>query len=103
MTELARRIRAVFAESCPTGASFAILSVENKETFHVMAARLPPVLPPAIAGIVSSAGHPNDAVNPFLRVCVKAGARIFHYGDLDPDGILIAQEIASLLAVPVVP
>ncbi len=80
-----------------------VLSVENKETFHVLAERLPPGLPPGIAGIVYSAGHPNDAVKAFLRICVKADARVFHYGDLDPDGILIAQEIASLLAVPVVP
>ncbi len=80
-----------------------ILSVENKETFHVLAERLPSALPPGIAGMIYSAGHPNDAVKMLLRLCVKAGARIFHYGDLDPDGILIAQEIASILAVPVVP
>jgi hypothetical protein len=86
-----------------TPGSAVILSVENKETFHVLAERLPPGLPPGIAGIVYSAGHPNDAVKAFLRICVKANARIYHYGDLDPDGILIAQEIASLLAVPVVP
>lgn len=80
-----------------------ILSVENKETFHVLAKKLPPGLPPGFAGIVYSAGHPNDAVKAFLRICVKADARVFHYGDLDPDGVLIAQEIASLLAVPIVP
>jgi hypothetical protein len=80
-----------------------ILSVENKETFHVLAERLPPGLPPGIAGIVYSAGHPNDAVKAFLRICVKANAHVFHYGDLDPDGILIVQEIGSLLAVPIIP
>jgi hypothetical protein len=80
-----------------------ILSVENKETFHVLAQSQTPGLPFGIAGIVYAAGHPNDAVKSFLRLCVKAGARVFHYGDLDPDGILITQEIASTLAVPIVP
>ncbi len=86
-----------------TPESAVILSVENKETFHVLAEQLSPGLPPGIAGIVYSAGHPNDAVKTFLRFCVEAGARIFHYGDLDPDGLLIAQEIASMLAVAVAP
>ena len=69
----------------------------------MLAKRLSPGLPPGIVGIVYTAGHPNDAVKTFLRFCVEAGARIFHYGDLDPDGLLIAQEIAAILAVAVAP
>jgi len=69
----------------------------------VLAKRLSPGLPPGIVGIVYTAGHPNDAVKTFLRFCVEAGARIFHYGDLDPDGLLIAQEIAAILTVAVAP
>jgi hypothetical protein len=75
-----------------------VLSVENKETFHVFASRLADLSPGAI---VCSSGHPNPAVVALLRRFVAAGASLSHYGDLDPDGILILQEIQSALAVPV--
>jgi Protein of unknown function C-terminus (DUF2399) len=83
-----------------------ILSVENKETFHLLAGGLNNrlfELPSPIAGTVYTGGHPNDAVKAFLRRCVAAGACLYHYGDLDPDGLLILQEIQAALAVPVVP
>lgn len=83
-----------------------VLSVENKETFHVLAGGLKDrsfALPSGIAGMVYTGGHPNDAVKAFLHRCVAAGACVYHYGDLDPDGLLILQEIQAALAVPIVP
>jgi len=75
----------------------AVLSIENKETFHVLAGQAGrgsrQALPPGFAAIVYTAGHPNEAVVSLLRRCSEAGARLLHYGDLDPDGILILQEI----------
>lgn len=109
-------------------AGAAVLSVENKETFHVAAATLhaargsdpaPPnvagdsdpadpgapsaALPPGAAAIVYSGGHPNRAVIDFLRTLTRAGAVLYHYGDLDPDGILILQEIQAAVSTPVIP
>jgi len=106
----------------PLNRSAAVLSVENKETFHVLASRLPgscarrsstapearseateASLPVGIAAILYTAGHPNGAVTAMLRHFAAAGARFYHYGDLDPDGILILQEIQAAVAAPVVP
>jgi hypothetical protein len=82
-----------------------VLSIENKETFHVLAGGSGQrhVLPPATAGIVYTAGHPNDAVISLLRLCAATGARLYHYGDLDPDGILILQEIQEAVGATVSP
>ncbi len=83
-----------------------VLSIENKETFHVLAAglkRQSHSLPSGTAALIYTAGHPNDAVIGLLSLCSSAGARMYHYGDLDPDGILILQEIRDALAVPLAP
>jgi hypothetical protein len=85
----------------------AVLSIENKETFHVLAGEAGQghcrALPPGTAAIVYTAGHPNEAVTTLLRRCVEAGARLNHYGDLDPDGILILQEIQEAVHTTVTP
>jgi hypothetical protein len=84
-----------------------VLSVENKETFHVLAGEAGQghrrALPPGTAAIVYTAGHPNEAVTALLRRCVEAGARLYHYGDLDPDGILILLEIQEAVGTTVTP
>jgi hypothetical protein len=85
----------------------AALSIENKETFHALAGQASrgrrQALPAGIAAIVYTAGHPNEAVVGLLRRCSEAGARLFHYGDLDPDGILILQEIQEAAGAAVTP
>lgn len=78
----------------------AVLSIENKETFHVFAHRMTDL---SLAAVVCSAGHPNPAVVALLRHFLAAGASLSHYGDLDPDGILILQELRSALAMPMAP
>jgi hypothetical protein len=84
----------------------AVLSIENKETYHILAVglkRKSPCLPRGTAALVYTAGHPNDAVIGLLSLCASSGARMYHYGDLDPDGMLIVQEIREALAAPVTP
>jgi len=81
-----------------------VLSIENKETFHVLAGREGhPSFPGGLAALVYTAGHPNEAVVALLRRCIEAGARLLHYGDLDPDGILILQEIEEATGTAVTP
>lgn len=69
-----------------------ILSVENKETYHVV-----DIHGLSFDGYVYTSGHPNDADTAFLRACAAAGAEIYHFGDLDPDGILILRELDRAL------
>jgi hypothetical protein len=94
----------------PSDSPPLILSVENKETFHVLAAVLakesgsgnsPGRLP--WAGIVYTAGHPNAAVVMLLHKLHEAGAALHHFGDLDPDGLFILTEIADAVGAEVTP
>jgi len=95
----------------------AVLSIENKESFYVMAGRFADharertpawlvrdgnvSLTPS--ALVYTAGHPNGAVVALLKLLEESGAAFHHYGDLDPDGILILQELSSALGIDVAP
>ncbi len=79
--------------------SASVLSVENKETFYATAGSDRG----EFAAVVYTAGHANPAVIALLRLLSAAGASFEHYGDLDPDGILILTEIEAALGVPVLP
>ena len=75
----------------------AALSVENKETFYAAAER-------TAAGfgcLVYTGGHPNPAVLTVLKRLQECGAGLYHFGDLDPDGLLIFTELAR--GVPLEP
>ena len=99
------RIRSVEFADGVLSTGPAVLSIENKETFHVLAGEpwQRRALPPATAGMVYTAGYPNDAVTSLLRHCAAAGVRLYHYGDLDPDGILILQEIQEAVGATITP
>ncbi len=67
-----------------------ILSVENKETFHLVNR------PDLYCGYIFSHGHINEAVREMMRKAVESGISLHHFGDLDPDGVLIYIEINEL-------
>jgi hypothetical protein len=82
----------------------AVLSVENKETFHALADRLGDgSLDPRFRAIVYGGGHPHRAMIDLLTRCADGGAALYHFGDLDPDGLLILAELASGVQRPVHP
>jgi hypothetical protein len=91
-----------------------VITVENKESFytfskHVSRARstgrdeLDENDLRSVDAVVYTAGHPNPAVIAILRLLIDAGARIRHFGDMDPDGLLIPAEISRLTRVGVTP
>jgi hypothetical protein len=81
-----------------------VLSIENKESFYVLARHLRRGnLPEGFGAIVYSGGYPHDAYGVLLRQLAKAGASLHHFGDLDADGILILQEIERTARQPVAP
>ncbi|TVQ96274.1 MAG: DUF2399 domain-containing protein [Spirochaetaceae bacterium] len=77
----------------------ALITVENKESFGVTAAGVGSARGGAtgIGAVVYTAGHPNRAVQTVVRRAAAGGAAVRHFGDLDPEGLLIYQEIASLV------
>lgn len=88
-----------------------LLSIENKESFFDLASRLvsrPQSGPgPAAAfpfdALLYSGGHPNRAVQTLVRRFAESGWSLFHAGDLDPDGILILQELSDAAGQLVIP
>ncbi|MDR3341837.1 MAG: DUF2220 domain-containing protein [Treponema sp.] len=76
----------------------SVLTVENKETFYALAEHIHP-----LDCILYIGGHPNGAVRALVSVLAASGFRFHHAGDLDPDGILIMQEVAEITGQPVSP
>jgi hypothetical protein len=78
---------------------FALL-IENKETFYALAANtgLPLNDRAAPDCCIYVAGHPNRAVAALVRLFAASGFVLYHTGDLDPDGILILQELNGIVS-----
>jgi len=71
--------------------SAAVCSVENKETFY----RIGGI--DQFAGYIFCSGHLNDAVKDIVAKMYAGGNEIFHFGDCDPDGIMIFNEINDIV------
>lgn len=82
------------------GSQPRLLTVENLETFYALASRQDPSLSDAI---MYCGGHPNRAVRFLLAACARSGFSLAHAGDLDPDGILILQELSDCAGARVGP
>jgi hypothetical protein len=65
-----------------------VLSIENKETFSVFASA-----GSGFDGLLYTGGHLNPAVSRTLALLAASHAQIFHFGDLDPDGLIIFEEV----------
>jgi hypothetical protein len=91
-----RRIRP-YAGDAPAGA----LMIENKETFFALAQAAPAL--PGYSCFLYVGGHPNRAVRALTALLAESGFCFSHAGDLDPDGILILQELAEIAKKPVRP
>jgi hypothetical protein len=97
----------------------AVLTVENKETFYALAVsdpretspEAPPELPhdPGQGGLsrfdsfLYVGGYLNYAAAGMIKILAASGFCIYHAGDLDPDGILILQNIMDIAGKPVIP
>ncbi|MDR3148054.1 MAG: DUF2220 domain-containing protein [Treponema sp.] len=79
-------------------AGAAVLMIENKETFFVLAESLRDYTCFLYVG-----GHPNRAVRALVTLLSASAFRFYHAGDLDPDGILILQELAAIAGTNVAP
>lgn len=69
-----------------------ILSIENKETFYVLSSTLN-----EFDACVYCSGHLNESDRILFQLLDRANGEIFHFGDLDPEGLLIFDEIDGLL------
>lgn len=77
-----------------------LLSIENKENFFDLATRIGEI---PFDALLYSGGHPNRAVQILARSFAESGWNLFHSGDLDPDGILILQELSDAACTRIAP
>jgi hypothetical protein len=76
-----------------------VLTIENKETFHILGKS-------SVQGYdccLYTSGYPNQAVSAMIKLLAAAGFCFYHAGDLDPDGILILQNIGDIAEKTVTP
>ncbi|MDR0685499.1 MAG: DUF2220 domain-containing protein [Spirochaetaceae bacterium] len=75
----------------------SVLTIENKETFYAL----------ANSNIHTCAlytgGYPSRAVTALMQIFAISGFDFFHAGDVDPDGILILQELQKSVEKAIVP
>ncbi len=79
------------------GLARPVLSVENKETFHLIHR------PDHYCGYIFCHGHINSAVRLMIQTLLHSGIELHHFGDMDPEGILIFIEINELCKSRCVP
>jgi hypothetical protein len=87
-------------ESCfeSTGEAPSVLMIENKETFYALAASNS-----KYDRLLYVGGHPNRAVRALVTILAKSDFAFYHAGDLDPDGILILQELQKIAGKTIMP
>jgi hypothetical protein len=78
--------------------------VENKETFYALGdPRNYETGETRYDCFLYTGGYPNKAAAALIRILAASGFRFSHAGDLDPDGILILQNIMDIAERPVSP
>ncbi len=80
-----------------------LVTVENLETFYALATCPTARSKPLADAFLYTGGHPNRAVQRLLAAFARSGFSVSHAGDLDPEGILILQEVMDAAERPVTP
>jgi len=79
--------------SSPEEQSKRVLCIENKETYYALSASYLNNYFTAYDVLLYTGGYANKAVISVLKALVQSGFSLYHSGDLDPDGILIFQNM----------
>jgi hypothetical protein len=94
-------IKNIDAKDSPT-----VLMIENKETFYALAGSKNNGQDSDLShydSFLYTGGYPNQAVMTMIQTLSDSGFCLYHAGDLDPDGILILQNIMDVTGMPVSP
>jgi hypothetical protein len=89
-------IKTINAKEAP-----AVLTIENLETFYVLGD--PANFGQGIDVFLYVGGYLNQAAAAMIKILAEAGFCFYHAGDLDPDGILILQNVRDIAEKPVIP
>jgi len=83
-----------------------VLTIENKETFYALASPQNDDTSRNLSQydcFLFVSGYPNSAVAALIKILATSCFSFYHAGDLDPDGILILQNIQDIAQRPVTP
>ena len=82
-----------------------VLTIENKETFYAIGTPAPGVNKgfTHYDCFLYIGGYSNRAAAALIKILAASGFDFYHAGDLDPDGILILQNIREIAGKPVTP
>ncbi|MCL2251278.1 MAG: DUF2220 domain-containing protein [Treponema sp.] len=77
-----------------------VLTIENKETFYALGSSKNNEKDKYFSYydcILYTGGYPNNAVTTLIKILASSGFSFYHAGDIDPDGILILQNIQEII------
>ena len=83
-----------------------VLTIENKETFYALASPQKHEAGENLSRFdcfLYVGGYSNRAAAVLINILASSGFSFYHAGDLDPDGILILQNIQDIAKKPVTP
>jgi hypothetical protein len=89
-------IKTISAKDAP-----AVLTIENLETFYALGD--PDKFGQGIDAFLYVGGYLNQAAAAMIKILSASGFCFYHAGDLDPDGILILQNVRDIAEKPVTP
>jgi hypothetical protein len=75
----------------------SLLTIENKETFYALANSK------IYTSVLYTGGYPSRVVTALMQIFSTSGFDFFHAGDVDPDGILILQELQKSVEKTIMP
>jgi hypothetical protein len=75
----------------------SVLTIENKETFYALANSK------SYSCVLYTGGYPSRAVTTLMQIFSISGFDFFHAGDVDPDGILILQDLQKCVEKTIIP
>jgi hypothetical protein len=84
----------------------AVLTIENKETFYALGSPKKHITDGKLSKydcFLYIGGYFNRAASSLINILSQSGFIFYHAGDLDPDGILILQQIQETAQKPVHP
>ncbi|MDR0497449.1 MAG: DUF2220 domain-containing protein [Treponema sp.] len=87
----------------------AVLTIENKETFYALGSPNKHNTNYNSDNIsrfdcfLYTGGYPNRAAAAIIKILAASEFTFYHAGDLDPDGVLILQNILDIAGKPVTP
>ena len=83
-----------------------VLTIENKDTFYALGSPQKHYANKELSRFncfLYIGGYSNRATAVFIKILAASGFSFYHAGDLDPDGILILQQIQEIAQKPVTP